>query len=489
MTNPTLYRMMLRTGIVLYPLWLLGCSSIPKYDVPKVETANTFKEGAAFDAEQAEAAKLFKPAKGVVQTTPDAWWELFNDPVLNNLQLRANVGNPNLAVSAANVKLAMAAAGTASAALFPTVNVGGGLNRANVVTAGAPIGTTYSATGSFSSWELDVWDRLGAAAKSAKLKEVASVATLASARLSLQASVAQTYFSLRSAEALQAVQAKTITAYTKSLELTQNRFVGGIASSADVAQAQSQLASAKAQAESSGINRAQLEHALAALLGESPSGFSLPATAALPAVPVVALQVPSNLLERRPDIAAAERTVAAANASIGAADAAFFPALTLSANTGYRSGVLGGLIALPNRIWSVGPNLTYALFDGGARKAASASARATYEQAVATYKQTVIVALQEVEDNLVAAAGLAREEGYQQAALDAARKSLDVTNNQYKAGVVSYLNVVTAQSTELSAQSNLLTTQSARLTALSILLKNLAGRWDAEIKPAQPAAR
>jgi NodT family efflux transporter outer membrane factor (OMF) lipoprotein len=227
------------------------------------------------------------------------------------------------------------------------------------------------------------------------------------------------------------------------------------------------------------LTRAQLEHALASLLGLAPAEFSLPRTAQLPTVPAVPLQLPSQLLERRPDIAAAERRVAAANAQMGAADAAFFPALTLSANLGFRDKNFGSLFNAPSRIWSLGPNFVYALFDGGGRQAASDSAKASYEQAVASYRGTVLTALQEVEDNLVAAAALHEEEVLQKELVAAAGKTLEVTSNQYAAGTVSYLNVVSAQSAELSAQTSLINLQSRRLAALNTLLKNIAGRWDA----------
>ena len=249
-------------------------------------------------------------------------------------------------------------------------------------------------------------------------------------------------------------------------------------SSADVAQAESQYKSTQAQLLESQLSRAQLEHALAALLGKAPAAFSLPVTAKLPTPPVVPAMLASTLLEQRPDIAAAERRMAAANAQVGVARAAYFPTLSLSASGGYRNSELANLLNAPNLFWSLGPALALNLFDGGARTAAVESARAALDLAGATYKQTVLTALQEVEDNLVAAAQLAQEQQVQTEALAAAQKALTVATNQYKAGIVAYLNVLSAQTSVLSAQSSLINVRNRRLTAVNTLLKNVAGKWE-----------
>ena len=460
-------------GIALLALGLAGlsgCSTPPAYHPPATPVPAAFKEGAAFE-------KVFTAANPRAAAVPDAWWELFADPVLNNLQTRVVVGNTSLAASAAAVAIAQAAVESSRASLWPTLGLTAGASRsANAVSS--PRGTSYSAQASLSNWEIDIWNRLGGAVSAAEARVQASRDDLAAARLSVQASLAQTYFSLRASEAQADVLERSLQALSRSLQLTQNRYQAGVASAADVSQAQTQLKSAQAQVLEARITRAQLEHALASLLGVAPAALSLPRTAALPPVPAVPLQLPSQLLERRPDIAAAERRVAAANAQMGAADAAFFPALTLSANVGYRNNAIGGLFDAPNRFWSLGPSLAYALFDGGSRQAASDSARATYDQAVASYRGVVLSAFQEVEDNLVAAATLQEEEALQKELVAAARKTLEITTNQYTAGTVSYLNVVTAQSAELSAQTALINVQSRRLAALNTLLKNIAGRWD-----------
>jgi NodT family efflux transporter outer membrane factor (OMF) lipoprotein len=336
---------------------------------------------------------------------------------------------------------------------------------------------TYS-VGANASWELDVWGRLSGGVNASEASLQASRDDLAAARLSLQATLAQTYFSLRTAEAGAASLENAVIASQRSLELTQNRFIAGVASSADVALAITQLKSTQAQLIEIRNAKSLLEHALAVLLGKPPSGFRLPATANLPTAPYVPLQLPATLLERRPDIAAAERRVAAAYARIGVARSAFFPALTLSASGVSSAANIGDLVSAPNLFWSLGPSLALTVFDGGARRAAEASAQAGTAQAAAVYRQTVLVALQEVEDNLVIAARLEEETAIQVEALAAARKALEVITNQYKAGTVSYLNVVIAQGTALTVERSLLDVQNRRLLAVAQLLKNIAGRWD-----------
>lgn len=454
---------------------LTACSSPARVALPKVEVPASFKEGAAFTLANPGAADV-----------PDDWWTLFNDPVLNALQARLPRANASLQASAAAVALAQAAVGSSRAGLYPTANLSGGINRAaNVSTS--PRGTSYSVQGGLASWEIDLWNRVGSGVDAATARLQASRNTLAATQLSLQATLAQTYFSLRTSEALAQVLAQTTQAYAKSLELTQNRYQGGVVSAADVAQAQTQLKTAQAQQAEARLQRAQLEHALAVLVGQAPATFSVePRTlaGALPIPPAVPLQLPSSLLERRPDIAAAERQMAAANAQMGAAEAAFFPALTLSVNGGFRNNDLGSLIQSANKFWSLGPSLLWAAFDGGARQAASDSARASYDQTVATYKQTVLTALQEVEDNLIAATVLQEEAALQQEALASARRALDIAQNQYKAGTVSYLLVVSAQTASLSAERSLLDVGNRRLAAVNQLLKNIAGRWDKPVSPA-----
>lgn len=446
-----------------------GCSAIPDQPPPRLAVPEQFKEGVAFTRVHPEAVAV-----------PDAWWTLFQDPVLNDLQARLPQGNATLAGSAAAVRVAQAAVATARVGLFPALGVSGGAVR--TASGGGDPTTTFTAQGAFASWEIDLWGRVSAGVAAADARYLASRHTLAATQLSLQASLAQTYFSLRSAEALGLLLAQTVAAYQRSLDLTQNRYQGGVASAADVAQAQTQLRSAQAQQVEARLQRAQLEHAIATLLGLAPADLNLAALTSgydrvLPQPPQAPLQLPSALLTRRPDIAAAAAQVVAANAQIGAAEAAFFPALTLSVSAGLRSSEWRELLRLSNRFWSVGPTLLWAAFDGGARRAATESARASYDQAVASWRQTALTALQEVEDNLVAASALQEEEALQRHSQGSARRALEIAENQYKAGTVSYLNVVTAQTTLLGVERSLLDVRNRRLAAVNQLLKNLAGRW------------
>jgi NodT family efflux transporter outer membrane factor (OMF) lipoprotein len=450
---------------LMLSLAVTACTTPPPYQKPTMDVPAAFKESA-----------LWKTARPDAATVPDDWWQLFNDPILNDLQKHLIVGNENLKASAAQVQVARAALATSRSATRPAVGATAGISQ-GVNTGGATPSTTNS-IGASASWELDLWGRLSGAVNSAEARFQASSADLAAARLSMQALLTQSYFSLRSTEAQSALLERSVTAYQRSLVLTQNRYSGGVASAADVAQATTQLRSTQAQMVESKSSRAQLEHAIATLLGKPVAAFSLSSTATLPQAPLAPAQLPASLLERRPDIAAAERRVAAANAQIGVAQSAWFPAITLSANAGFRGADLLELISAPNLFWSLGPSLAMAIFDGGARRAAEDSARANTELAAANYRQTVLTALQEVEDNLVVAASLEEEAVLQSDALKAAERNLEITNNQYTAGTVSYLNVVTAQATALSAERTLLDVRNRRLAAIAVLLKNIAGRWD-----------
>jgi NodT family efflux transporter outer membrane factor (OMF) lipoprotein len=296
-------------------------------------------------------------------------------------------------------------------------------------------------------------------------------------QLSLQATLTQTWLSLRAIQTQLALLEDTAQAYERSLQMTQDRYRVGIVPATDVAQAQTQLKTAQAQAAELAGNRAVLDNALAVLVGELPANLRTTAARGLPAPPEVPLQLPAELLRRRPDVAAAERRMVAAAAQIGVASAAFFPAVTLGANGSLRAGTLADLLAAPPLLWSLGPSLALAAFDGGARKAALASAQATLEQAAAQYRQVVLAAIQEVEDNLALSAALARQSRLLEESLVEARRALELTLNQYRAGTVSYLNVVAAQTTALSVERSLLDSRSRRLAATNLLLKNLAGGW------------
>lgn len=461
---------LLAAAAAVAALVLTGCASTRVEAPPPVAAPAQFKEAAGW--QRAPAAT----------PVPDAWWTLFNEPVLDDLQRRLVIGNQNLKAQVAAVAGARAAYEASRSALLPTLSAGLSATRSSsggTTSSGAAIGGAANsvALSANASWEVDLWGRLSQASSAAQASLQASADDLAAARLSAQALLAQTYFSLRTADAQLALLERSVAGYQRSLDLTQARYEGGVAARTDVLQAQTTLKSALAQQADVIAQRAQLEHAIAVLLGEAPSALSVATQAALPAVPVVPPLLPATLLERRPDIAAAQRRVAAAYAEIGVADAGWFPSLTLSAGAGYRGSTLANLISAPNLFWSLGPSLAAAVFDGGQRKLASAQARASADQATASYRQAVLTALQEVEDNLVGAEQLQREAQLQGEALEAAQRSLDITLEQYRAGTVSYLNVVVAQTAALNSESTLLGVRNRQLAAINTLLKNIAGRW------------
>ena len=458
-------------------LMLSGCANTTRVAGPEAEPAPlSFKQIGPW--QQAEAGTQ-------ASTVPDQWWQLFNDPVLDQLQNRLVVGNQNLRAVLAQVAQARAALGGSEAARLPTLGLNASATRADSLndnSANQPPRNTVSLAGS-AAWELDLWGRLSHGVEGSQATYQASLQDLAAARLSAQSTLAQTYFALRTAEAQQALIERSIAVYQRSLELTQARHQSGVAPLTDVLQAQTQLRTAQAQGIEAGAQRAQFEHAIAVLLGQAPSTLTLATTAGLPDAPAVPALLPSTLLERRPDINASAQRVRAAYAQIGVARSAYFPSITLGATAGYRGSALDGLLSAPHRFWSLGPALALALFDGGTRRAATEQAQARADQATASYRQTVLTALQEVEDNLVLTARLRQEADLQREALGFALRNLEITQDQYRVGTVSYLNVVTAQSTALISERTLLDVRARQLTAASHLLRNIAGRWD----PAQDA--
>ena len=474
---------MRNTALAAVLAMLAGCATQPPYQRPAMPLPARFKQATP----EAAAAGIWQMAQPQDAALPQEWWRLFGDPELDRLQQQAandSTGNPGIAQAVARLRAAQAAVAGSRAGLLPTLGASSAATRARGAGAGASgsgsgagTGNSYS-LGLNASWELDLWGRLSGAVDASQAEAQASSADLAAARLSLQALLAQGYFALRAAEAQGQLLQETLSAYEQSWQLTRNRERAGVASPADVAQAEAQYKSTQAQLLEAGSSRAQLEHALAALLGLAPGAFDLRATGLLPAPPPVPAELPSQLLQRRPDIAAAERRVAAANAQVGVAQAAYFPALTLSGAAGYRGARLSDLVSAPHLFWSLGPALAATLFDGGARGAAVESARAALDLASAGYRQSVLTALQEVEDNLVAAATLAQEQQVQTEAVAAAQRALDVVNNQYRAGTVAYLNVLSAQTTVLAARRSLIDVRGRRLAAVSTLLKNVAGRWE-----------
>ncbi|WP_280151580.1 efflux transporter outer membrane subunit [Piscinibacter sp. XHJ-5] len=446
-------------------LLLASCATAP-VPPPPVAAPARFKEDA-----------VWKHAVGAAaEPVPPDWWRLFDDPVLDGLQRQLAIGNENLKAAVAQVAGARAALQASQAALLPTLSVNGAASRSGGPQAAAGTRGTTASLGLDASWEVDLWGRLSQGVTAAGASYQASRDDLAAARLSAQATLVQSYLALRAAEAQQALLERTAAADRRSLELTQARHAAGVADGSDVLQAQTQLLGVQAQIEDAGLQRAQLEHAIAVLIGQAPSAFTLARSASLPLLPTVPEFLPSTLLEQRPDIAAAERRVAAAYAQIGVADAAFFPSVTLSASAGFRGTALAGLLSAPHSLWSLGPALAAAILDGGARRQASEQARAAAEQAGSSYRQTVLTALQEVEDNLAALERIGAELTLQQAALQAAQRNQQIVQDQYQAGTVSYLNVASAQTATLTAEASVLSLRNRRLAAANVLLKNIGGK-------------
>lgn len=455
-------------ALVVVLLSVGACSFIPA--LPKLgdERASAFKRSAA-------------AAPAPVQTAPadTLRWTVLNDPVLDRLQTQLLQGNLSLATASVQVRRAQASLATAQASLWPSVNLNSGVTRSANQLGAAP-GTSYSLSAPV-SWEVQLWGRVDALSTVARAGVQASQEDLTAARLSLQATLVSTYVGLRTAERQEQVLRQAEAAQQRSLELTQARYRAGVVSAADVAQAQSQWKTTQAQRIEVGTQRAQLEHALAVLLGQAPSALQLdplPADAPWPSsVAALPTLLPGDLIQRRPDIRAAQQRVVAANAQIGVARAAFFPTVNFAANAGYRNPELGSLISTSSRAWSLGPSLAFSVFDGGQRRAAQADAEAAFEQATLAYRQVVLTAFQEVEDNLVAASQLQDQAQALSESLAAAQRNLTLTQEQYKAGTVSYLNVVQAQTTALTAERSLLDVQSRRVLALTVLMKNVAGAY------------
>ena len=460
---------------------LIACTVGPNYVRPTTEIPGAYRE--------MEGWKVAQPKDHL---TRGAWWEIFDDPQLNALEEQANISNQSVMVAEAQFRQARALVQAARSAYFPTVTVGASYTRsqasANVPVIPGTTGTSPQPTSNYMvvgdvSWELDLWGRVRRTVEASKASAQASAADLGSARLLIQAELAQDYFLLRVLDGQKQLLDETVDAFQKSLELTKNRYAAGVASKGDVFLADTQLKVTQAQAIDVGVLRAQLEHAIASLIGKPASLFSIavvPLTVVLPSVPV---GVPSELLERRPDIAGAERRVAAANAQIGVAEAAFYPTVTLSASGGFDSSSLSKWFTWPSRFWSVGPGISQTVYDGGLRRAQTTAARAAYDGTVASYRQTVLTGFQEVEDNLAALRILEEESKVQDEAVKAAKQSLAVALNQYKAGTINYLTVIVVQTALLNNENTALGILARQMTAATLLIKALGGGWDASTLP------
>jgi len=467
--------------VFLLSVSFCGCSLAPKYSRPTVPMPAAFKEN---------STNLWQVAQPNDAVTRTNWWTAFHDAQLNSLEAQVAVSNQNVAAAFANVMSARAIVREAEAQLFPTLVANPSLTRqrtsANTSVGGLQSASLTSASRTFNSfdllggasWQPDLWGRVRNTIKANSAQAQASAADLESTRLTAQAELAADYFQLRAQETLIQLFDDTVKAYQQSYNLEQVLFKTGIASDQDVAQAETQLKTAQAQETNLGILRAQLEHAIAVLLGRPPSSFSIARQPAEIAPPEIPSGLPSQLLERRPDIAASERLVAAANAQIGVAKAAYFPNLTLSASGGFESTTLGSLVDWPSRVWSIGASASETILDFGARAATVAQSRAAYDAAVAQYRQTVLTAFQQVEDNLASLRILREQIQQQDAAVQASERYLHLAQDRYRLGIDSYLNVITAQATLLANRQTAVNLRGQELTAAVQLIENLGGGWN-----------
>jgi NodT family efflux transporter outer membrane factor (OMF) lipoprotein len=415
--------------------------------------------------------KIAVPRDGVAR---GAWWRIYGDAQLDALAEKVVVSNQTLRGAEAQYRRAQAAVTQARAGLFPLVGANLSVTRAGGGSKAENI--TYD-VGASASWDTDIWGRIRRNIEAGTASAEAAAADVESVRLLLQSELVVNYLQLRVVDAQKKLLDETADAFAKSLQLTQNRYKAGLAGRVDVAQAEAQLKSTQAQAIDTGVQRAQLEHAIAVLMGMPPASFALKPQPLKLRVPVAPVGLPSDLLERRPDIAAAERRVAAANAQIGVARVAFFPSLTLGAAGRFESTSFARWLTAPSRVWSLGPDLALALLDGGQRKAFTDQARASYDASVAAYRQSVLDAMREVEDQIAALRILEQQARVQDDAIKAARLSVDLTTNQYKAGTVSFLNVVSVQTTWLNNERTALSLMGRRLTASAQLVRALGGGW------------
>lgn len=471
-------RAFIKLALAAIAVVLAGCTVGPKYIRPATPAVPAYKEvGAANIVEGA-----WKPAQPGDQASRGKWWESFHDPQLNQLEEKLNISNQNIVAAAANVEAACATIREARAQYFPTLGVNPGITNSRMSTA---FGQNYTANfTTFSmpleaSWEPDLWGRIRNTVRSNTYAAQASAADLENVRLSAQADLASSYFELRAQDALKQLLDATARADQEALELTVDVYRAGLGNDEAVAQAEAQLKSTLAQDTNVGVLRAQYEHAVALLAGQPASTFSVPVNVLNEVPPPIPIGIPSQLLERRPDIAAAERSMAQSNAQIGIAKAAFYPNITLGGSAGLQSISIAKWFAWPSRFWSVGPSLAQSIFDAGLRRATVQQYQATYDEAVANYRQTVLTAFQQVEDNLAALRVLAQVIEQQNEAIDAAGRNLEEAEVRYRAGLDPYLNVIVAQTALLSDQQAALSFRTQQMVAAVGLIKALGGGWHA----------
>ena len=477
-----------------------GCSVGPRYVRPPVQTAPAYKE---LPQPAAGVSETWQAAKPSDSADRGKWWTAFSDPELNDLEEKASASNQQIAAAADNFLAARALVRQARSQYFPTLTTDPSITRAlpspaqfSGLKAGAASSSGFSVRtfNDFSlpfdaSWEPDFWGRVQNSVKASTYAAQASAADFENVRLGVQAELAVDYYELRAQDSLKELFDSTVVAYQEDLDLTRSQYKAGLSSDEAVAQAEAQLKAAQAQDTNLGILRAQYEHAIAVLIGQSASTFSLRARDSEPDLPAIPVGLPSELLQRRPDIASAERAVAQANAEIGVAKAAYFPAILLSATGGFGNSSISSWLTWPSRFWSVGPSLAETIFDAGLRKATVQQYRATYDETVSNYRQTVLTAFQQVEDNLASLRILRQDIDQQNAAAEAASRALQEATTRYKAGLDPYLNVIAAQTALLNDQQTAVTFQMEREVAEVQLIKALGGGWSTAALPTEKEIR
>jgi len=454
-------------------LSLFGCTVGPNYVRPPADAPVSYKEMGDW-----------KPAQPSDQFGKGSWWEVYEDPQLNALEAQIDVSNFNLKAQQERFEQARATVKISRSNYYPEITGGASVTQ-NHISSNSPLFKTNVSKTNYSdytipidaSWEPDLWGRVRRTVEASRSEAQATAADVANVSLSLHAELAMDYFQLRGLDAQEDLLQSTVVAYEKALELTQNRYKAGLASAVDVAQAETQLRTTRAQAIDVGVNRAAFEHAIAVLIGKPPAQFSLPSSPLRSVPPAIPPGLPSDLLERRPDVAASERRMQESNAQIGVAKSAYYPLVTLNGSGGFESGVFTTLLQGPSGLWSVGANASEYIFDAGRRRAVTQQAQSAYRQSIDTYRQTVLGAFQEVEDNLAALRILNEEQVVQQSAVASAEHSLALSINRYKGGIVNYLEVITAQNAALADEVTEVSIQTRRMQASVLLVKAIGGGW------------
>ncbi|MEY4591680.1 MAG: hypothetical protein RIR18_575 [Pseudomonadota bacterium] len=469
--------------------FLAGCALGPDYKKPEITVPAEFRQATSADAELGNRWQPVDRLRTANDSRPwwERWWGLPADHELAQWLLQVEKANPNVELLTAQYRQADALLSAARAPWWPSLSTTVSSSRGQGVvgtTGGVTTGGAVRVTDKVSaatSWEVDLWGRISRGVESNEAALAASAADLKAAILSAQIAFAQAYFQWQANHGQQDLLNQTVSAYTRTLGITRSRYEAGVAPRTDVLQAETQLNTARAQYLDLSIQQGQLEHAMAVLVGKAPAEFSVPTTSDLPPLPNLPAILPAQLLLARPDVAAAERRVAAANAQIGVAQAVFFPTFSLGGSLGYQDNTFRDIISAPNRFWSFGPSVALTLFDGGARSAAKAQAEATHAQKTAVYRQTVLTAFQEVEDQLLTLRVLAAEEEVQAASVSGVSQGLQITEHQYKAGTVAYLNVTASQATALAAQRSLLDIKLRRSLAGLALVKAVGGQMSSGV--------